>query len=216
MIINVEPMILIWQWLKSEIRRIIPYNGRCDYFYHHCRPTELSGKRADYVDQLRQTMTRIFLGLANERGRSQFDEAYPLLTEIKIPITYYKSHTPLAWGESQLDVLEEITYIKKPFELSWSPNGSHKGAKAVYRYAFCFDVDQFYWIASYDYMKDLSASWHIVIKPKPKQMLLDFMLEVRAWIRGGLKRRDLQPIGDRFSNRYQVIREARTKCAVFG
>ena len=207
MIFNVESMILIWMWLKNEIKRTTSYSGSCDHIYHHCRETSLEGSRSDYIQDVRKNMTRIWLGFASEQGRSNFDKEFPFNKEITIPIRYYKSHTPLRWGESQLDLLEEIIHLKKPIRLGWSPNPCHKKAKYTYIYKLCFNHERFYWRAHYDYLKDLNSSWCIRIEPKPKQMLLDFMLDVRQWIRGGMKRCDLKRIGTEYSDTYEVIAE---------
>lgn len=74
-----------------------------------------------------------------------------------------------------------------------------------------FDAEQFYWKAHYDYAKDLSSSWAVQIAPEPGQMMLDFMLGVRAWIRNGMKRKDLVCDGGEYSESYRLRQESKRK-----
>jgi len=204
MIHDVDRMIGIWMWLKGEIQRLTEDSSYCTHFYHHCKTTALSGSSQDYIACVREAMSRIMLGIAKESGRDKFDAAYPLDAEIIVPVRYYKSHAPLEFGECQRNLLAEITTVEKPIRLTWSPNPCHKRANVVFKYILYFNPEGFWWTALYSYARDRASWWDITISPKPGQMLVDFMLDIQAWLRAGLPKTRLEQTDGEWSETYTL------------
>lgn len=205
---NVDEMVGIMSWLKKEIKRLVAYSGSCDSMYYWSKRSRLAGK--DYLDDVRKEMSQIFLGRASCLGRYDFDRQYDLFSKKILPIRYMTSHQPLEWGESQLDVLRQITEHdtqandKPPRITTWHPNKCHPRARTIWCRQLVVEDDGFWYRINYSYPDD-SSSWEIRIKPQPKELLVPFMLGVRQLFKRGLKRQYLKSIGDsRFSSTYTL------------
>jgi len=205
---NVDQAVEILMWLKREIRRVTKHSGRCDSFYRCGEDTYLVG--ADYLKEIRNAMSRIFLSRANGLGRWAFDKLYDLDTVKILPIRYYVTHIPLEWGESQLDLLKEVTendtqsLKNKPQITTWSPNSCHKRARTIYSRQLVIQKDGFGYKISYSYPND-GSSWSINIEPQEGQMLIDFLLDLKQLFEHGLKRKYLKSKdGCKYSSWYTI------------
>lgn len=209
---NVDQIVGIFVWLKKEIKRVTPYSSRCDYFYQNCEKSHLVGK--EWYNTISEIMLGIFLSRANGCGRGAFDKLYNLTTIRILPIRYHKTHAPIKWGESQLDLLKFITDPDKKLRFrTWYPNSSHKEARSIFARQLVVTADGFYYKMSYSSLNDMS-SWSVIIFPQKKQALVDFMLDVKWWIGEGLKKQHLEnydPTMGRFSSRYKIKRVVEIK-----
>lgn len=191
---DIESLIRIWMWIKRQIKATTDYASTCIDFYYHSNKIRINKGNWPFIKYFHENMCRIFLGYASENGRWNFDKKYPLNKNVWIHFKHYKSHAPVEWGKSQRDILKNIIVLEKPRRLGWSPNSCHKKANVVYDLALCFDDTDFWWEASYDYMKELCSSWVIRINPHKKQLLLDYMMDIEHWIKEGMPRKALKQI----------------------
>lgn len=204
---NVDQMVGILIWLKKEIQRVTKYSGRCDSFYRCGEDTYLVG--ADYLEKIREVMSRIFLSRANGLGRWTFDKLYDLDTVKILPISYYVTHIPLKWGKSQLDLLKEVTEndtqsLKNiPRITTWSPNSCHKRARTIHGRYLVIQKDGFWYKISYGYLNE--GGWNIIIEPQEDQTVIDFLLDLKQLFGLGLKRKYLKSKnGCKYSSWYRI------------